>query len=84
MSKVIHTKKSQLPPEWQEGISADPDEILEVRILTKQEAENDMPPEENFRPEFIEEMKQDDEDYKAGKYTEYESNKEMFKDMFSK
>ncbi len=74
MSTIIHVKGRDLPPGWRKHANADPDELLEITIKSESEmADEAMPPEEDFRPEFIAEVQQSSKDYEAGNYIAYEN-----------
>ena len=73
MSTTIHVKGSDLPASWRKHAKADPDELLEITIKSESElADEAMPPEENFRPEFIAEVEKSSKEYASGNYIAYE------------
>ena len=82
MPTVIHIKKSLLPLDWQRRVSAAPDEMIEVTLRAEHdvdETEDDLPmrPNEDIRPEYIEEMKRQRKEYQAGKFKRFETPEEL-------
>lgn len=83
MSTTIHNVKgSELSARLRKQANVTPDELLEITI----DAEGDtgdglLPPEEDFRPEFIAKIKQSDEDVKAGRVKRCESFDELKADL---
>ena len=73
MAITIHNVKGRdLPPSWRKQANADPDELLQVTIELESEAGDGlMPPEEDFRPEFIAEVEQSSKEYRKGKSKVY-------------
>ena len=85
MSVIIkHIKKSDLPSFLTEKLEIDPGATLKVTIEVEELEEEDMPPEEDFTPEFIEAIRRSEEDVKAGRVKYFETAEDMFKKMFSK
>ena len=78
---VFKHVKGAIPPELLKKLEENPDEEYEVILLPMREAEEnqdeDMPPEKKIRPEFIEKVKQSEEDVKAGRCSEAETPKEL-------
>lgn len=72
MSTTIHVKGSDLPASWREQANVAPDELLEITIKSESETGDGlMPPEEDFRPEFIAEVEQSSKEYHEGKKDEF-------------
>ncbi len=75
-----HVKKADLPTRWQKQLSADDSEYQTFRIIIEpEEADENMPPEEMIREEFVEEIKRRDEAYKKGGYVECNTKEERDK-----
>ena len=81
-SVISHVKGSMIPDPWAKQIKADPEEIYTITFRVESKYEEDMPSEDSIRPEFIEEIKRSEEDYKQGRYTRCSSDEEI--DQFFK
>ncbi|MEE9259156.1 MAG: hypothetical protein V3U37_06400 [Nitrospinaceae bacterium] len=85
MATTIHIKGSELPDKWRKQVKVDPDEHLRVTIESESELKDEeMPPEEMISDKLIAEVRKSEEDVKAGRYTDYQSEEEMENDLFGK
>lgn len=73
MTTTIHNvKASELPAHWREQANVEPDEILQITIRPESEAEDEeLPPEENFRSDYVSKIEQSTKDYSEGKRGEF-------------
>jgi hypothetical protein len=79
MAITIHNVKGRdLPPSWRKQANADPEELLQITIELESEAGDGlMPPEEDFRPEFIAEVEQSGKEYREGKGIKLQNSQEI-------
>lgn len=76
MATTIHVKGSDLPADWRKQAKVAPDELLEITIKSESETGDGLlPPEEDFRPEFIAEVEKSSKEYHEGKRDEFISAK---------
>ncbi len=61
-TKILeHIHASEMPARWREQLDIYPDQFVTITV----DVEEDMPPEEMIRPEFIKKAEENDRNYKS-------------------
>ncbi|MBF0527274.1 MAG: hypothetical protein HQK56_19505 [Deltaproteobacteria bacterium] len=77
---IEHVKGSELPAAWLEQFGFYPDQTF---TITLEDEDEHMPPEEAFRPEFVEAVKQSEASYQAGRFVRCRTDEEIH-DLFQR
>ncbi|MBF0495327.1 MAG: hypothetical protein HQK58_01940 [Deltaproteobacteria bacterium] len=77
---IEHVKGSELPAGFLEKFGFYPDQTF---TITLEDEDENMPPEEAFRSEFVEAVKQSEESYKAGRFIRCRTDEEIH-DLFQR